>query len=93
MVSETGQMLPLYECTKKVWALKIKEIKPLDNGGALLVPEPVKGVEYATQEVDKTFMQRHRPQIGGYLVVYKDGYRSFSPCKAFEEGYTLIEWS
>jgi hypothetical protein len=30
------------------------------------------------------------PQPGGYFVVYKDGYKSFSPAKAFEEGYTRI---
>ena len=27
---------------------------------------------------------------GGYYVVYEDGYKSFSPSKAFDEGYTLI---
>jgi len=34
--------------------------------------------------------QEHNPQPGGYFVVYKDGYKSFSPAKAFEEGYTRI---
>jgi len=27
---------------------------------------------------------------GDYYVVYEDGYKSISPAKAFEEGYTLI---
>lgn len=26
----------------------------------------------------------------GYYVVYDDGYKSWSPAKAFEEGYTKI---
>ena len=29
--------------------------------------------------------------LGGYLVVYDDGYVSWSPAKAFEEGYTRID--
>ncbi|PYX85030.1 MAG: hypothetical protein DMG70_05000 [Acidobacteria bacterium] len=28
--------------------------------------------------------------LGGYLVQYEDGYLSWSPAKAFEEGYTRI---
>ena len=30
------------------------------------------------------------PRVGGYYVVYADGYKSFSPATAFEEGYTKI---
>ncbi len=40
--------------------------------------------------VGVTWIARHNPQPGGYLVIYEDGYRSYSPAKAFEEGYTLI---
>ena len=32
----------------------------------------------------------HDP-IGGYLVRYADGYLSWSPATAFEEGYTEVE--
>lgn len=35
-------------------------------------------------------MAKHKPVAGGYFVVYEDGYESFSPAKAFEEGYTRI---
>lgn len=35
-------------------------------------------------------MRKHKPEVGGYYVVYKDGYKSFSPAAAFDEGYTLI---
>ena len=31
------------------------------------------------------------PIIGGYLVEYQDGYRSWSPAEVFEEGYTLVQ--
>lgn len=33
---------------------------------------------------------RYSPTVGDYLVIYADGYESFSPCGAFEEGYTRI---
>ena len=35
-------------------------------------------------------MDRHKPKAGGYYVVYDDGYKSYSPAKAFEEGYVRI---
>lgn len=38
---------------------------------------------------DKLFA-RYMPVVGDYLVQYEDSYRSFSPKKAFEEGYTPI---
>lgn len=41
--------------------------------------------------VDADYINRHNPAPNGYYVVYKDGYKSWSPAKAFEEGYTLIE--
>jgi hypothetical protein len=52
-------------------------IVPVDEGFA---PFPVSG----------EFMAKHKPQPGGYFVVYADGYQSFSPAQAFEEGYTRI---
>lgn len=40
--------------------------------------------------VPPEFMARATPLPGGYLVIYEDGYMSFSPAAAFESGYTLI---
>lgn len=39
--------------------------------------------------VERSWMKRNGPvSIGGYYVVYEDGYRSYSPGKQFEQGYT-----
>ena|ERR1700677_3491349 len=84
--------MPRYKCHKQVWALKIKHIK-------LNVPEkPSTGATitpmehgYAPFQVDAVYIDKHNPQVGGYYVVYDDGYKSFSPAKAFEEGYMLID--
>ncbi len=45
---------------------------------------------YAAFKVDADFVSKHRPKVGGYYVVYKDGYKSFSPADAFEDGYTKL---
>lgn len=38
-------------------------------------------------EVGADWMQRHKPEPGGYFVVYADGYQSYSTPEAFEAGY------
>jgi hypothetical protein len=40
--------------------------------------------------VERHYMRKHEPQVGGYYVLYKDGYESFSPAEAFESGYELV---
>jgi hypothetical protein len=56
--------------------------------GIYIVPEDG---SYAEFTIDQAFILKHNPQPGGYFIVYEDGYQSYSPAKAFEEGYTLIE--
>lgn len=84
--------LPKYLCHKRVWALKVGKITVQDiedDGTTTLHPIDEK---YAPFTVDKDFMNRHKPdKEGGYFVVYEDGYKSFSPTKAFEDGYELIK--
>ncbi len=98
IADQTAMEMPRYACHKEVWALKISAIV-LDSdlaqrdgnretdGSALLYPnEP----GYAPVKVTHQYMRKHQPKIGGYFVVYKDGYQSFSPKEAFEEGYTRV---
>ena len=75
-----------YRCHKKVEAMKIQEIRlHTDRISATLFSE-----DDDHFSVDFAFLQKHTPQVGGYIVKYEDGYVSYSPAKAFEEGYTLI---
>jgi hypothetical protein len=77
----TQAQLPQYKCHKVVGALKIAKLE----GNVLTPADP----GYAPFIVDKEFLRRN-PEAGGYYVVYADGYKSFSPAKAFEEGYTRV---
>ena len=71
-----------YRCHKTVKAAKIISILPaglinLEGGDAArMTPE---------------WLTKHNPVTGGYFVKYDDGYCSFSPAKAFEEGYVCID--
>lgn len=41
-------------------------------------------------QVSFEYVRKHGPKPGGYYVLYEDGYESYSPAKAFEEGYAKI---
>ena len=90
--------MPKYRSHKVVHALKIKSIEydsekarsegRETDGSATITPHED---EYAPIRVDENYVRKHTPTADGYYVVYKDGYKSFSPAEAFEGGYTLIE--
>ena len=74
--------MPRYVSHKKVWALEIEcfnndrsQMYPLDRG-------------YGPVNIDPVMFSRYQPTVGDFYVVYADGYKSFSPRKAFLEGYT-----
>lgn len=90
--------LPKYQRRTRVHALKITRtaLKPeqpataeqeATKALAVLYPEDER---YSPFTVPYGWFERHSVQAPGYYVVYEDGYRSWSPVKAFEEGYTRI---
>lgn len=77
--------MPKYQCHKQVWELKIKEIAHKPNPdttggsaaasyGAVITPADD---GYSPFDVPAEFVTKHKPQAGGYFVVYDDGYKSF----------------
>jgi len=96
--------MPRYECHKIVHALKIAAVefdatkasneKRETDGSATITPAEE---GFAPFKVDGQYVRKHLLSgktipdiIGGYYVVYEDGYRSWSPGKAFENGYTRV---
>lgn len=86
-MNETSVEMPKYQCHKQVWALKIGKLEKKPGEGAIMT---LLDKRYAEFSLSEEFVTKHKPEVGGYYVVYDDGYKSFSPAKAFEEGYTLI---
>jgi hypothetical protein len=78
--------LKTYQSHKRVLAAKIASIVPatetemglitMDDGDFCRVPP--------------AWLEKHKPEVGGYFVEYKDGYQSYSPAQPFEEGNTEV---
>lgn len=90
--------LPLYQCHKQVRAAKIGAIgysaehncKTLELITDAPEAESPHAVLLTNVNADRAWLARNPAlEIGGYFVEYADGYTSYSPAKAFEEGYTL----
>lgn len=94
--SDSPQLeLPRYRSHKEVRALKIKEViigydtsrgTPTFQGAEIRFEDG----RYAPILVEDSYVAKHNPQAGGYYVVYPDGYKSWSPAGAFEDGYTAL---
>lgn len=84
---------PRYKCHKVVNAFKIARI----SEGLLSESEGSHPVWFLWPtddnldpvQVSAAWMAKNKVVPNGYLVIYADGYQSFSPEKAFEDGYAL----
>lgn len=75
----------LYLCHKVLSAGKIERLEPEEGGLRAHL------VDGGSAFLPAEFVDKRGPSVGGYLVEYEDGYLSFSPAKAFERGYRLID--
>ena len=87
LTMNASREMPKYECHKKVWALKIAGIVGDQHGGVYFQPAEE---GYDKVPMSPEYVAKHKPKVGGYYVVYEDGYKSFSPAGAFESGYTPL---
>ncbi len=92
-----GVALPRWKSHKEVWAAKITGVSS-EPGVPARVPDD-SGMtwhlaNHGRQSVSNALLSRV-PEgvfpVGGYYVRYLDGFESWSPAKAFEEGYTRID--
>ena len=96
-MSENEIEMPRYQSHKIVHALKLDAVRhghsadgEIKNGSCVLYPADK---AYNPLEVDGDWCHAKisiKDDDCGYLVVYEDGYTSWSPTKAFEEGYTRL---
>ena len=88
-----GIGMPRYVSHKHVWALEIETVEIPKVGDSFAANHRKLGFrdpDYAPIEVPAEMFSRYVPMPGDFYVVYEDGYKSFSPRKAFLEGYTKV---
>lgn len=76
-----GCEMPRYRSHKIVHALKIAELlspagENEETDGSLIMVPADEG--YGPMRLDAQYVRKHQPKAGGYLVVYDDGYKSWS---------------
>jgi hypothetical protein len=82
--------LPRYRSHKVVKAAKIVGVASPSVIVEIRTPgQP--NVTCLAVDMPPAWFTKHEPQAGGYLVVYEDGYASFSPAAAFESGYYAVD--
>ncbi len=85
--------LPVYISHKRVQAAEIVSVgyySVVGEDDQLMRSITLKDHAEPVQVAAEAF-HRYVPLPGDFLVVYEDGYVSFSPRKAFVEGYTLAQ--
>ena len=87
MTDSTVVEIPTSRCHKTVRAAKITGFR---GNGIPDAPDLLLGEIGGVATVLPDYHERHKPQIGGYYVIYDDGYISYSPAAPFEAGYTRI---
>lgn len=75
-----------YQCHKRVLGAPIVSCDIVDN---VVIYEAADG-SHAGYRVHGDFFSRGIPPAGSYLVEYEDGYVSWSPKAAFEDGYAPV---
>lgn len=76
--------LAKWKCHKIVAAGKMLSMMPDDPTNVLV--EDVNGAPTRVA-MPENWTARGAPKIGDYIVIYDDGYKSWSPAAAFEAGY------
>lgn len=82
--------LPRYVSHKEVGALEIAGLTSVGMiEGVLSYRLEFKDERFASIVIDAKLCSRYEPVAGDFYVIYDDGYESFSPRKAFVEGYKV----
>ncbi len=79
--------LNMYRSHKVVRAMLIINITDVLGDSSTVT---LHGGEGRFRNVSSEYVKKHAPTVGGYYVIYEDGYESYSPAEAFESGYLLI---
>jgi len=84
--AQAGREMPRYKSHKEVWALELSSVTHRSDGSGEWDLE-FADAGYAPMKAPAEMFARYQPVAGDFYVVYADGYKSFSPRKAFLGGY------
>lgn len=80
-----------YQCHKRVKAARILSVPTLPPKDCIIKGILLLSIDGPNHHiVTAEWLEKHKPHVGGYLVVYQDGYESFLPAEVFEAGYTEV---
>lgn len=88
MTDAPGMEMPRYQSHKTVWALKIAAIEVHADKSASIACADKNYGPFTTKPGWAERFTGGETDDPGYYVQYADGFASWSPTKAFEEGYT-----
>lgn len=86
---DVAEDLPAWRCHEVVWADKITRAERNTSTPHYLIRAGA--ITHRVSEAQVNNFPVHDTDDLGYLVIYKDGYVSWSPTEAFEQGYTRID--
>lgn len=86
----TDSILPEYKCHKVVKGAEIISIRPSTDESKVILTLKQDHANIVDMLVEKTLVEKHEPAVGWFVVIYKDGYISFSPADAFIDGYAPV---
>ena len=88
-MSDTDQELPRYQSHKQVWALYISGVEVHKDGSATIAPLESGYAPFQTRAGWADRFEGSEDDPGVY-VIYPDGFTSWSPTEAFENGYSRV---
>lgn len=83
-MTSSNAAMPIYASHKRVRALEICDVDLATC--TIHFSDPA----FTPRQLESTVFARYIPEAGDFFVVYDDGYESFSPRKAFLDGYTRV---
>lgn len=88
-MNEAKMQLPRWQCHKQVLAVKIAAMEVAEDKSAKIATDDPAIPVFVSPPGWRERFKGSEDDLG-YYVVYDDGYTSWSPTKAFEEGYTRL---
>lgn len=89
-IQPNGDALPRYQCHKQVYALKIASVYEDHLSPEYPIALHFEDPSYKPRRVRNQWYKDKKVESGGYLIIYDDGYASFSPADVFEAGYSKL---